>query len=234
MSHLSLLLTGSIQFTLLLRLLCSFCPVLPWKSACKTGVATRQPTQRGCRGGARKQRAIQVIVRGRLMTPARSLDQLNRGRHLNTIALRTTTPNLKVMLQNTRSICNKVSVVTENIIDAGADVSFLTETWLRSDHQQIVNDLTLPGFELKTIKSTWQARWRSVCLTQKLPQVCMHCGRDANTFRTLAIVVQQAIVSLCLNIQAASIQCSRFSRRIRESGDYPSYYPGRTADPRRL
>ena len=52
-----------------------------------------------------------------------------------------------------------------------------------------------------------------MCLTQKLPQVCTHCGRDANTFRTLAIVVQQAIVSLCLNIQAASIQCSRFSRR---------------------
>ena len=82
----------------------------------------------------------------------------------------------------------------------------------------------------KTIKSTWQARWRSVCLAQKLSQVCTHCGRDANTFRTLAIVVQQAIVSLCLNIQAASIQCSRFSRRIRESGDYPSYYPGKTAD----
>ena len=123
-----------------------------WKSACTAaGVATRQRTQRGCRGGTRKQRAIQVIVRGRLMIPAMSLDQLNRGRHLKTIALRTTMPNLKVILQNTRSICNKVSVVTETIIDAGADVSFLTETWLRSDHQQIVNDLTLPGFELKQL-----------------------------------------------------------------------------------
>ena len=121
-----------------------------WKSACKASVATCQPTQRGCRGGARKQRVIQVIVCGRSMTPARSRDQINRGRHLKTIALCTTpTPYLKVMLQNTRSICNKVSVVAETIIDADADVSFLTETWLRSDHQDIVNDLTLPGFELK-------------------------------------------------------------------------------------
>ena len=121
-----------------------------WKSACKAGVATCQPTQRGCRGGARKQRVIQVIVCGRSMTPARSRDQINRGRRLKTIALCTTpTPYLKVMLQNTRSICNKVSVVAETIIDADADVSILTETWLRSDHQDIVNDLTLPGFELK-------------------------------------------------------------------------------------
>ena len=42
-----------------------------------------------------------------------------------------------------------MSVVAETIIDADADVSFLTETWLRSDHQDIVNDITLPRFELK-------------------------------------------------------------------------------------
>ena len=72
-------------------------------------------------------------------------------------------------------------------------------------------------------------RWRSVCLTLKLPQVCTHCGRDANTFWTIAIVVQQAMLSLCLNIQATSIQCSRFSRRIRGPGEFTSYSttPGR-------
>ena len=106
------------------------------------------------------------FVCGRSMTPARSRDQINRGRHLKTIALCTTpTPYLKVMLQNTRSICNKVSVVAETIIDADADVSFLTETWLRSYHQDIVNDLTLPGFELKHLKLTDLANEVEVCVS---------------------------------------------------------------------
>ena len=62
---------------------------------------------------------------------------------------RTTIPSLKLDLLNTRSVCNKVSVVSEILLDVDDDVSFFTETWLRDEYQDI--DLTLPGFEFKKL-----------------------------------------------------------------------------------
>ena len=37
------------------------------------------------------------------------------------------------------------------LLDAAADITFFTETWLRDEHQDIVNDLTQPGFEFKKL-----------------------------------------------------------------------------------
>ena len=44
-----------------------------------------------------------------------------------------------------------MSVVSETLLDADADVSFFIETWLRDEHQDIINDLTPPGFEFKKL-----------------------------------------------------------------------------------
>ena len=78
-----------------------------WRAACEAGVALQRPTHRGYRGGARKQRPIHVIVSARPIAPAKSVP---RVRHLTSISTRTITPSLKVVLLNTRSLCNKVSV----------------------------------------------------------------------------------------------------------------------------
>ena len=44
-----------------------------------------------------------------------------------------------------------MSGVSETSLDADVDVSFLTKTWLRDEHQDIINDLILPGFEFKKL-----------------------------------------------------------------------------------
>ena len=43
------------------------------------------------------------------------------------------------------------SVVSEMLLDAAADITFFTETWMREEHQDIVNDQAQPGFEFKKL-----------------------------------------------------------------------------------
>ena len=45
-----------------------------------------------------------------------------------------------------------MAVISETLLDADAsNVPFLTDTWLRDEHKEIINDLTLPGFEFKKL-----------------------------------------------------------------------------------
>ena len=139
----------------------------------------------------------------------------------------------RINSNDTRSICNKVSVVAETIIDADADVSFLTETWLRSNHQDIVNVITLPGFELKHLNRLGK-RCGGLCV---LHRNSLKFVRTAAVTPTHFELLQLSCSKPCyhfalINIQATSIQRSRFSRRIRGAGEFTSYYPGKTADPR--
>lgn len=158
-----------------------------WRAACEAGVALQRPTHRGYRGGARKQRPIRVIVSARPIAPAKSVP---RVRHLTSISTRTITPSLKVVLLNTRSLCNKVSVVSEMLLDAAADITFFTETWLRDEHQDIVNDLTQPGFEFKKLNRSQKRGGGLGVSAQKFTELgCAQICSDTDTFRGFTTVV---------------------------------------------
>ena len=83
-----------------------------WRAACDAGVALHRPTHRGCRGGARKQRPIRVIVSAGTTAPAKPVP---RVRHLT----RTNNYNIQVpcgkwdlpvlINTNTRSVVPKIT-----------------------------------------------------------------------------------------------------------------------------
>ena len=121
-----------------------------WRAACEAGVALHRSTHRGTRGGALKRRFIRVIVSVQSTMSAKPILRVHHH-SVKIIKSRTTIPSLKLVLMNTRYVCNKVSVISETLLDADADVSFLAETWLRDEHQDFKNDLTLPRFEFKKL-----------------------------------------------------------------------------------
>ena len=51
---------------------------------------------------------------------------------------------------NAQSVCNKTSILTDYFIEHDFDLVALTETWLSStnEHQKIIGDLCIPGYDL--------------------------------------------------------------------------------------
>ena len=93
-------------------------------------------------GGAHIQRLIRVLVSAQSTLSAKPIPRVHH--YLKIINTRTTLPLL--VLMNTRSDRNTVAVISETLLDADAsNVPFLTDTWLRDEHKEIINDLTLPG-----------------------------------------------------------------------------------------
>ena len=107
-----------------------------WRAACEAGVALHRPTHRGCRGGARKQRPIRVIVSARPTAPAKPVP---RVRHLT----RTNNYNIQVpcgkwelpvvINTNIRSVVPKITELSEILKLNRADIATITETLCR-DH----------------------------------------------------------------------------------------------------
>ena len=54
--------------------------------------------------------------------------------------------HLNVHIWNARSVRNKTISICDYIIEYEPDILFFTETWLRSDEQVIIGELTPPGY----------------------------------------------------------------------------------------
>ena len=63
----------------------------------------------------------------------------------------TNAPKLKAGLLNVRSACNKSSSLCEYVKDHELDIFCITETWLKSDNQSVVAEITPPGYTLQHI-----------------------------------------------------------------------------------
>ena len=55
---------------------------------------------------------------------------------------------LKCLLLNCQSICNKYLSVMEHVIDEDADVVIITETWLKSNTNEVTSAVKDYGYEL--------------------------------------------------------------------------------------
>jgi hypothetical protein len=61
---------------------------------------------------------------------------------------------MEVCLFNARSVCNKVTDITEYLLDNDLDIMAITETWLKHDEQDnqiTVGDLKPVGYELEHV-----------------------------------------------------------------------------------
>ena len=56
--------------------------------------------------------------------------------------------NLKCLVLNSRSICNKSTLVMEHVTDCDADALFLSETWLKSKKNNVTATFEEYGYVL--------------------------------------------------------------------------------------
>ena len=52
---------------------------------------------------------------------------------------------------NARSICNKTHIIKELVKDNDYDIMAITETWLKDENGEVINELTPPGYAFKSI-----------------------------------------------------------------------------------
>ena len=117
-----------------------------WRAACEAGVALQRPTHRGCRGGARKQRPIRVIVSSRPTAPAKPVP---RVRHLTSICSKQYTCGipLTVCCLNAQSVRNKATSLADLVISRDIDILALTETWLGvNTDNYVIKELVPSGY----------------------------------------------------------------------------------------
>ncbi len=121
------------------QLLLHSCASRRGTDTCRTlvdvGIAVRLPTQRDCRGGARKQRTIDSVIghrppKDRLYTCCNNNNLI--GCQLSTFVGvgRPCVAKLNVHCINVRSVKNKTVSVSDLVISRDVDMLALTETWL--------------------------------------------------------------------------------------------------------
>ena len=54
--------------------------------------------------------------------------------------------HLQISLLNTRSVCNKATLLCEHIIDKALDIFVMTETWLKDSDSPVIDDLCPSGY----------------------------------------------------------------------------------------
>ena len=136
-----------------------------WRAALEAGMALHRPTYRGCRGGARKQRPIHVIVSTRptvslsdtncvnynnitcvSVTPSPLMDRSELGIDVDVVvspvppainksASSRVAVPVKLGIVNARSICNKTDVFMDYVTEINMDLIAITETWLNIDEK---------------------------------------------------------------------------------------------------
>lgn len=125
-----------------------------WRAACSAGVSLHPPTKRGCRGGDYKQQQqqqqINPIIGNR---PATHFLGQQAGPNFSNLQVcatkRSKLCTMTMCLINAQSVRNKVTPLSDYIIEHGFDIVAFTETWLRNtpDDDQIIRALTIPGYK---------------------------------------------------------------------------------------
>ena len=67
---------------------------------------------------------------------------------MNTWSQHNEIDNIKCLVYNSQSICNKCELVMEHVVDYDADVLFLSETWLKSKRNNVTAKFQEYGYKL--------------------------------------------------------------------------------------
>ena len=100
--------------------------------------------RRGCRAGTRKQCAHYTQVpyfpeKRPIILASVTLDS---GK------LKDETSPVRCLLLNARSVCNKTTAISEQVLEEDVDMALLTETRVRPEDTAIINELAPPGYSL--------------------------------------------------------------------------------------
>ena len=112
------------------------------------------PTKRGCRGGDYKQQQQQQQINPIIGNiPATHFLGQQAGPNFSNLqecaTKRSKLCTMTMCLINAQSVRNKVTPLSDYIIEHGFDIVAFTETWLRNtpDDDQIIRAMTIPGYK---------------------------------------------------------------------------------------
>ena len=131
-----------------------------WRTLVDVGSAVRLPTKRGCRGGARRHRTIDLVIGHR---PPKDRPHTRSNNTNNLIQVPTISRDWAVIVDkckfaliNARSLRNKSLFVRNYVDECSLDIVALTETWLTDEDTTSVSELCRDNFTLVHQRST---RW---------------------------------------------------------------------------
>lgn len=98
-----------------------------------------------------------------------------------------TAQSLKSAILNVRSLTNKSFVISQIIENHKLDIIFLTETWLDSNHNVVLNETSPPGFRYFSVPRLNMKGGGVACLFRNT-LCCQHISLgDFETFEYLAV-----------------------------------------------
>ena len=124
-----------------------------WRAACSERVSLHPPTKRGCHGGDQKQQQeqqINPIIGNRPATHFLGQQAGPKFSNLQVCATkRSKLCTMTMCLINAQSVRNKVTPLSDYIIENGFGSVVFAETWLCNtrDDDQIIGALTIPGYK---------------------------------------------------------------------------------------
>lgn len=111
-----------------------------------------------------------------------------------------TAQSLKSAILNVRSLTNKSFVISQIIENHKLDIIFLTETWLDSNHNVVLNETSPPGFRYFSVPRLNMKGGGVACLFRNT-LCCQHISLgDFETFEYLAVHLksEQSVILLVL------------------------------------
>ena len=115
-----------------------------WTTVIELGIAAKLPTRRGCRGGVRKQRIIQQVIRHRPPTrqaiPSKQtgVDNANLVQLTTSVSALDSCTTATLGLLNVRLLRNKADFITNYACENDIDILCLTETWLTDNDASLI------------------------------------------------------------------------------------------------
>jgi exonuclease III len=140
-------------------------------------LAKYPPNKRGCRGGANLIRPIKVHITGGKVSrkhPHKGVNYDNLLFIRPAIKAHNHSQNnglLDACLLNTRSVRNKTLLIKDYMVDHNADIFLMTETWLKTDDEDMVKigELEEDGYKLRHVprKHTYMKKGGGVGVLHK-------------------------------------------------------------------
>ena len=203
------------------------CCVIP-RFHCQTVNTTCHCHHRPCvsyrrkRGGMRKQRNIQTVIRNRIQPPPinSSVNQSNLitikckprkvNSHVNKSNIVKIKSNhtvdtakasdvhhsiLKLLYMNSQSSRNKAFEINDLILEYNADLVFVTETWFKPGDEAIINDLVPNGFKILSVPRLTKGGGTAIVYKSCLSVTPTTTKNDFTSFEHCAINVKSSTCS---------------------------------------
>ena len=163
---------------------------------CRELGLVKEKTQRGVRGGNKRNKSCTVQLTG------------NNDLKTSGTKLKTNHTNLKIGLHNVQSVNSKTHALHECVVDNSFDIFFMTETWLKDVGGDVaITELTPPGYTFHHVpRSTGRGGGVGVLYRSHLHLKMMKIDEKYTSFESLicCLTAGSQAFETCLPVPSSS------------------------------